>query len=99
MHPFIRKTLRNICKTEVKDINNKLDYGTEDNPEGTNKGTKREVPNESWIKYWNSFNEKQVKLITEDLEEEIDEEDEVKIIRGTEDNPIPDNRRPKIENY
>jgi hypothetical protein len=75
------------------------DFGTEDNPEGTNDGTKREMPNESWIKYWKSFNQKQIKLVTEDLEEELDEEEEAPIIRGTEDNPLPDKKRAIIESY
>lgn len=76
-------------------------YGTEDNPEGMNKGTKREMPNESWIKYWESFNKKQEKLIEEDLDEDEpeSEEEEVKIVRGTEDNPLPDKRKTIIESY
>jgi len=79
---------------------NKLLYGTEDNPEGLlNKGNRREMPNESWVKYWESFNQKQVKLVTEDLDEDDEQEDEVRIVRGTEDNPLPDKRRPKIESY
>jgi hypothetical protein len=78
---------------------NKALYGTEDNPEGINKGTKREMPNESWIKYWESFNNKQHELIEEDMDEEDEKEEEVPVIRGTEDNPLPDKRKPKIENY
>ncbi len=78
----------------------KLLHGTEDNPEGLpNKGNSREMPNESWVNYWENFNQKQVKLVTEDLEEEDEvEEDEVEV-RGTEDNPIPARRKTKIENY
>ena len=80
---------------------NKLLYGTEDNPLGLpNKGMRREMPNESWIDYWDSFNKKQVQLVKESIEEEVDdEEDDVKIVRGTEDNPLPERRRPKIESY
>lgn len=77
---------------------NKLLYGTEDNPLGLpNKGTRREMPNESWMNYWDKFNKNQVKLVTESLDEI--EEDDIKIIRGTEDNPKPERRMPKIESY
>jgi len=81
----------------------KMLYGTEDNPEGMNKGTKREMPNESWIKYWESFNSKQIELLEEDLDDddsnEEEKEEETPIIRGTEDNPLPDKTKTKIENY
>ena len=69
---------------------NKLLYGTEDNPEGSpNGGNTRNMPNESWKQYWSSYDQNQINLVTEDLEEEDEEEDEVQFIRGTEDNPIP----------
>jgi len=76
------------------------DRGTEDNPTGYNSGRKREMPNESWIKYWEKFNETHRHLIDEeDLEiEDIDEEIEEEV-HGTEDNPIESRKRIKIENY
>jgi hypothetical protein len=79
--------------------------GTEDNPEGLpNKGNKREMPNESWVKYWEKFNENQRHLIEdEDIEEPMDEEDvemeeEIPYI-GNESNPIEARKRTKIEDY
>ena len=78
-------------------MNNRIRYGTEDNPEGLpNRGTKREMPNESWLKVWENYHQKEIKLVTEDIEEE---EYEPKIIRGTEDNPLPDKKKIKIESY
>ncbi len=87
-------------KSMLRGLNsNKIRFGTEDNPEGLpNKGNKRDMPNESWVNYWESFNQKQVKLVTEDLDE-MEEEDEVKIVRGTEDNPLPERKKTKIESY
>ena len=66
-------------------------HGTEDNPEGLNKGTKREMPNESWTKIWKDYHQKEIKLVTEDIEE--DDYKPKKIIRGTEDNPLRNNRK------
>lgn len=83
-------------------LSNKIKFGTEDNPMGLpNKGNRREMPNESWAKYWNNFDQ-QTRLINESLEsleEEAEREEEVPIIRGTEDNPLPDRRKTKIESY
>lgn len=80
----------------------KLLHGTEDNPEGTpNGGNNRSMPNESWKSYWSSYDQNQINLVTEDLEEEDEEEEiEIPIVRGTEDNPIPaSGRKTKIESY
>lgn len=78
----------------------KLLYGTEDNPLGLpNKGIPAEMKNEKWITYWDKFNKKQIKLVRESIEDEEEEEDEVKIVRGTEDNPLPDKSITKIESY
>lgn len=81
--------------------------GTEDNPTGINRGIKREIPNESWTKYWEKFNETQRHLIEDedeitevDDEEDIEEEDEVPNIVGNESNPIEARRRrTTVEEY
>jgi len=84
-----------LSDDEEEDVDNRKLFGTEDNPEGVNKGNKREMPNENWIKYWENFNNKHTKLILE----EIEEEDEVELIRGTEDNPLPTRKKTKFESY
>jgi len=86
-------------------LNDRL-RGTEDNPEGRpNKGNKREMPNESWVKYWERFNENQRHLIEEEDieegpidEEDVEIEDEIPYI-GNESNPIEARKRTKIEDY
>lgn len=77
-------------------FNNSL-QGTEDNPLGLpNKGTSREMPNE---------NSSYLRTIKEDLsfddEDDEEQEFEIPLIRGTEDNPLPTKKRrvPKIESY
>lgn len=73
--------------------------GTEDNPKGKS--------NESWMKYWESFNQKQHEIMEEeDLgildEEELEDveeyEEEVNNV-GNEANPIEARKRLKIEDY
>lgn len=81
---------------------NRMLYGTEDNPEGLpNKGMRREMPNENWVRYWEKFNDKQNDIYLEDESEDVEEEEEeFPLMRGTEDNPLPDRkRRPIIESY
>lgn len=91
-----------INDIDVNDIErNRMLYGTEDNPDGLpNKGINRELSNEKWIKHWEKYHEDQ-EYIEDDIEtEEIEEEEEFPIMRGTEDNPLPDKRRrPIIEKY
>lgn len=81
-------------------LSNKIRFGTEDNPMGLpNKGDMRQMPNEGWTKYWDKFDQ-QTKLINESLVEEDDEmEEEAPMVRGTEDNPLPDRKKTKIESY
>jgi len=86
---------------------NQVLYGTEDNPEGIpNKGDHREMPNESWVKHWEKFDQKSNNKVMDQMFIDDDDDDreyeyEVPIIRGTEDNPLPSKkrRRPKIESY
>lgn len=90
-------------ENDLRFDDNSMYYGTEDNPEGLpNGGTQREMPNESWVQYWNKYNNN-TRLVKEDLtmDDEEEQEYEVPVIRGTEDNPIPSRRRrrPKIESY
>ena len=78
-------------------FSDKVRFGTEDNPDGLpNKGMRREMPNESWVKYWEKFNENATTLV---VEEEEKEEEDIKRVRGTEDNPLPVRKKTKIESY
>jgi hypothetical protein len=84
-----------------------LVYGTEDNPEGDpDKGIGKEIVEENWVNYWNNY-EQNSRLINENAsseeeyeeyeEEEGENEFEVPIIRGTEDNPIPSRRKRRMK--
>jgi len=92
---------------DYQEEDNDILRGTEDNPMGLNKGNKREMPNESWIKYWENFNKQQMGLIDEEEEdfedyindEELETEDEIEQVVGSEDNPIEARKRLKIEEY